>query len=382
MKRSIKAVLTLMIIFVHLMFHASARAECEESIPDLFKRLSPSIVHVSAMRFDPFKLTGRFDYPIGTGFIISADGLIVTSSHLVLGASAIMVTYGADYTSEAVLTGADPITDIALLRLPHPPEGLSVATLGDSDRLEVGEEVITIGNPLGFEKTLAHGIVSGTNRILPVSPMSLMLPLIQTDAAINPGNSGGPLINRCGEVVGITTSLLVNVEKISFAVPINIAGKILPELIESGRVMRPWLGIRGRVIFEEEFKEIFNINVVDGFLVETIDPGSPAEEAGLRGGELPVMIAGEDFLLGGDIIFSVNGHSVDEDEGFERLLSSLALKIGDKVRLGLYRHGTRSEIELTAVERPLLSQDLPSSNESVLFPAGKRRVPHDFRHAW
>jgi S1-C subfamily serine protease len=156
------------------------------------------------MRFYPSKLTGRFVYPVGTGFFISDDGLIMTSSHLVFGASAIMVTYGPDLTSEAVLIGADPILDIALLRLSHPPEGLSVATLGDSDRLEVGEEVIIIGNPLGFEKTLAHGIVSGINRVFPVSPMSLMLPLIQTDAAVNPGNSGGPLFNRCGEVERIS----------------------------------------------------------------------------------------------------------------------------------------------------------------------------------
>jgi serine protease Do len=380
MKRSLIVVLTLFVVFACLMCTAPARAECKESISDLFKRVSPSIVLVSAMRFDPFKLTGRFDYPVGTGFLISADGLIMTSSHLVYGTSAITVTFGVDYSSEAVLIGADPVLDIALLRLPNPPDGLPVATLGDSDKLEVGEEVMTIGNPLGFEKSLAHGIVSGINRILPVSPMSLMLPLIQTDAAVNPGNSGGPLINRCGEVVGITTSLLADVENISFAVPINIAKTIVPQLIESGRVLRPWIGIRGRIVVAEEFREIFNVNVVDGLLVETVDPGSPADKAGLLGGQLPAMIAGENFLLGGDIIFSVNGHPVEDDTAFEMILSSL--KIGDKVRLGLYRHGQRSELELTATERPLLPQDLPTSNESILFQRGIRLSPKSPQWTW
>ena len=169
-------------------------------------------------------------------------------------------------------------------------------------------------------------------------------------------------------------------ENISFAVPINLAKAIMPQLIESGRVLRPWTGIRGRLIMAEEFREIFNVNVVDGLLVETVDPGSPADEAGLRGGELPVMIAGEDFLLGGDIIFSINGHLVDEEDGFEMVLASL--KIGDKVRLGLYRHGTRSEIELIATERPLFSQDLPNSNESVLFQSGIRLRPKSPEWSW
>jgi serine protease Do len=380
MKRSLKVVSILIVVFTCLVCTAPAKAVCDESISGIYKRVAPSVVLVSAMRFDPLKFTGRFSYPVGSGFFVSTDGLIMTSSHLVFGASAIMVTYGASYTSEAELIGADPILDIALIKLPQPPEGLPVATIGDSDLLEVGDEVMTIGNPLGFEKTLAHGIVSGINRILPVSPMSLMLPLIQTDAAVNPGNSGGPLINRCGEVVGITTSLLANMENISFAVPINLAKAIIPQLIESGRVLRPWTGIRGRLIMAQEFREIFNVNVVDGFLVETVDPGSPADEAGLRGGELPVMIAGEDFLLGGDIIFSINGHLVDEEEGFEMVLASL--KIGDKVRLGLYRHGTRSEIELIATERPLFPQDLPNSNEPVLFQSGIRLRPKSPEWSW
>lgn len=380
MKRSPIVVSFLIVIFTSLIHTAPAMAACDESISVIYKRVSPSVVFVSAMHFDPLKFTGRFSYPVGTGFFVSAEGLIMTSSHLVLSANAIMVTYGDGYTSEAELIGADPILDIALIRLPYPPEGLSVATLGNSELLEVGEEVMTIGNPFGFEKTIAHGIVSGINRILPVSPMSMMLPMIQTDAAVNPGNSGGPLINRCGEVVGITTSLLADMENISFAVPINLAKAIMPQLIESGRVLRPWTGIHGRLIMAEEFREIFNVNVVDGLLVETVDPGSPADEAELRGGELPVMIAGEDFLLGGDIIFSINGHLVDEEEGFGMVLSSL--KIGDKVRLGLYRHGTRSEIELITTERPLLPQDLPTSNESVPFQSGTRLHPKNPEWSW
>ena len=355
-----------------------AEAGSHQSIPDLFEKVSPSVVYISAVILDPSKVTGKFSFSVGSGFIISADGLVLTNCHLVFGSKSIMVTLDGGETLPAILVGADPVLDVALLRISLPSKGIRVSALGDSDKLRVGEEVIAIGNPLGFERTLARGIVSGTNRALAVPPMSLKLPLIQTDAAINPGSSGGPLMNLSGEVVGITSLFLADAEGIGFALPINIVKKILPQLIDSSRVIRPWLGIHGKLIVAKELKEVLSLSLVDGFLIEAVDSGSPAESAGLQGGHLPVMIFGDEFMLGGDIIFSINGKSLGHGEEFETFLDTM--KVGDKIRLGIYRKGKRSEVVLKVSERPLLPWDLSLQNQPVSFlqekfgPASKAKT--------
>lgn len=204
--------------------------------------------------------------------------------------------------------------------------------------------------------------------------MSLTLPLIQTDAPINPGNSGGPLLNRCGEVIGINSSVLSGAQNIGFAVPINVAKRVLPQLINEGRVIRPWIGISGKAI-SKELRAIFNLPLVEGFLVETIEPGSPAERAGLNEGELPITIAGEEFLLGGDIITSINGNPLKGAHVLEQVLRSL--EIGDRVRLTLFRQGKTLEVALQIEDRPILPGDLPSDEQRSFSPAGqaaKRRL--------
>jgi len=247
---------------------------------------------------------------VGSGLIIKEDGLILTNSHLVFAHQTISVTLDDGRMVPAELLGADPLLDLAVLRIPAPAKGFPDISFGDSDKIEIGEEVLAIGNPFGLEQTLTMGVISGINRTLPTAPMTIRLPLIQTDAAINPGNSGGPLINRCGEVIGINTAMLGRAENIGFAIPINLAKRFLPQLIEKGRVIRPWVGVGGKYI-KKELGEIINIPMVDGFLVETIDPASPAERAGLRKGYLPVTIGGNEFLFGGDIIIAGNGQRLD-----------------------------------------------------------------------
>jgi S1-C subfamily serine protease len=207
----------------------------------------------------------------------------------------------------AELVGADPIFDVAVVRIPKPTDGtLTTIPLGDSDRVRVGEDVVAIGNPLGLDQTLTRGVVSAINRILPETPLSLFEPLIQTDTPINPGNSGGPLLNRCGEVVGITTSLLADAQNISFAVPINLAKAILPPCWSEAGSCAPWIGFHGPAGRRRRPGPL-RIPLVEGLLVEVIEPGSPAERAGLRGGQLEIAISGREFLFGGDIVTTMNG---------------------------------------------------------------------------
>ena len=291
---------------------------------------------------------------VGSGLIIREDGLILTNSHLVFAHQTISVILDDGQMFPAELVGADPLLDLAVLRIPVSAKGLAGISFGDSDKIETGEEVLAIGNPFGLEQTLTMGVISGINRNLPTAPMTLRLPLIQTDAAINPGNSGGPLVNRCGEVIGINTVMLGLAENIAFAIPINIAKRFLPQLIEKGRVTRPWVGVGGKYI-TKELGRVINFPMVDGFLVETIDPESPAERAGLRKGYLPVTIGGTEFLFGGDIITAGNGQRFDSLEEVARFARSL--NVGDKVRLTVYYEGETREVEMQLKERPILPGD-------------------------
>jgi serine protease Do len=358
------SILIALIITTSGVTSALGNSDCHEPTPELFERVSPSVVSISALTLDPFKISSRVSIAVGSGFIINQEGLILTNSHVVLGRQAITVTLDDGSKTEAKLLGADPIFDIAVLRIPVPPEGHPTAALGDSDSVRIGEDVVAIGNPFGLEQTLTRGIVSGLNRIMPGSPV-LTLPLIQTDASINPGNSGGPLMNRCGEVIGINTSILAEAQNIGFAVPINVAKSVLPELVKHGRVVRPWLGVSGKLV-KKKLMEIINLPLVDGFLIETVDPGSPAEQAGIHGGDLPLTIAGTEFLLGGDIVTEINGQPADDAENILKIIGSL--KVGDKVGLSLFHGNETRSVELTLVERPLLPGDLHSATSSTLLP--------------
>jgi S1-C subfamily serine protease len=196
----------------------------------------------------------------------------------------------------------------------------------------------------------------------------MTLPLIQTDAAINLGNSGGPLVNRCGEVIGINSSILMDAQNVGFAVPINIAKQVIPQLMQQGRVIRPWVGIHGRLVKKEDLA-ILNIPLVDGFLVETVEPGSPAERVGVHGGELPITIVGTEFLLGGDIITEINGQSMDNPEKLIKLVRSL--KVGDRLNLTLYLAMKTRKLEFDLPERPILMGDLPPDTPRDLMPGLK-----------
>src|SRR3954452_17538957 len=225
----------------------------------------------------------------GSGFIISPDGYIVTNNHVVEGASKVQVHWGADengtggHTSEAKIIGRDPATDIALLKI-DAGQSLPSVPLGDSDRIRKGDWAIAVGNPFQFENTLTVGVISAKGRTLGLGDTTRSFEnFIQTDAAINFGNSGGPLMNINGEVVGINTAIRGGgAQGLGFATPINTAKRLLPQL-KQGKVTRGYLGM-GIIDVTEDVKNGFNLTDARGALVQTIEPGKPAERAGLQPG--------------------------------------------------------------------------------------------------
>jgi serine protease Do len=337
---------------------SSKAAPCDDALPDIFARVSPAVVSISATSINPYRLSERVSHVAGSGVLIDASGLILTNSHVAYGRQSITVTLDDGTRLPATLVGADPIFDLAVLRIPKPSTGsLPTARLGDSDRTRVGEDVAAIGNPLGLDQTLTRGFVSGMNRILPETPFSLLEPLIQTDAPINPGNSGGPLVNRCGEVIGINTAVIAEAQNIGFAVPSNLAKSTLTALVSQGRVIRPWVGFHGQLV-GSDVRDLLKTPLVDGLLIEVIEPGSPAEAAGLQGGRLELELDGRTYLLGGDIVTSINGRTVETPEALADAMR--ALRVGADLKLRVFRDGTYRDVQYLLPERPLLPGDIPS----------------------
>ncbi len=342
-------------IFLAAVAPAMAQQACERSPQTVFRDVSPTIVSVVAVSIDPFSLPERMHTVVGSGVVIDDAGHVLTNSHIVFGSSSIAVSTSLQEVTAAELVGADPIFDLAVLRLPPTERGLTAAALGDSDSLEIGQEVLAIGNAFGLGQAVTRGIVSGLDRVVRRSPTSWLAPLIQTDAAINAGNSGGPLVNLCGEVVGINTFRVEQGAGIGFSVPANVAKQAIPELIQHGRIKRPWHGINGKIV-ELPLQMLLRVPLVQGFLVETVEPGSAAEEIGLRGGSFPVRLGAEEYLLGGDIITRVNGEPLIDLQTAIRIVRSL--KVGDKVSIEYFRDGRTLSAEVILPERPILPSDL------------------------
>jgi S1-C subfamily serine protease len=345
----------------------AAPKECKEDIPALYQRVSPAVVMISGQSINPYKLQDRVSRVIGSGFIFDRKGLILTNSHVAFGRQALYVSMDDGRVVPAKLIGADPIFDIAVIEIPNPEHAtLPTAILGDSDKIRIGEEVIAIGNPLGLDQTVTRGIVSGLNRILPDTPLSLTEPLIQTDAPINPGNSGGPLLNRCGEVIGINSAIIPNAQNIGFAIPSNLLKSVTTALLKDGRVIRPWIGFHGSMI-GPDVRKVLNLPLTDGLLVEVVEPGSPAEAAGIRGGRIEFTLGTISLLLGGDIVTRINDAATSNPEKLAPIMRSL--KVGSSVKLTLFREGEMREVEYVLPERPLLPGDLPDEQAGAQLPS-------------
>jgi S1-C subfamily serine protease len=329
---------------------AAAAESCSEPLSVVFERVSPSVVSIQAMKINKAKQR-RFETIVGSGVIIDKDGQILTNAHVVDGAASLNVTLDSGNRVTARIVGLDPVLDVALLRV-DPASALPVARLGDSSGVRVGDEVVAIGNPIGFDQTMTRGIVSALNRLLPGISDE---PMIQTDAPINPGNSGGPLVDRCANVIGINTLISEDAQSIGFAVPVNAAKSILRDLREVGRVVRPWLGMQGRGI-DHRLGAVVRIPVTPGYLVEVVYDGSPADRAGVRGGNLSVAVQGDEYLLGGDILTQINGTPIRSHQDYVARVKTL--RVGQRVKITVVRDGTPRELSLTVAERPRLPSDL------------------------
>ncbi|HLU25924.1 MAG TPA: trypsin-like peptidase domain-containing protein [Longimicrobiales bacterium] len=258
----------------------------EQELVRVVRQVSPAVVGVS-----------NHDGS-ASGVIVRADGIILTNAHVVGDDRTVRVSLADGRRLEAAVLGVDPTVDIAVLRVNA--SGLPVATLGDSDRLEVGQTAIAIGNPFGLERTVTRGVISALNR----SPRGLGLDeLIQTDAAINPGNSGGPLLDSRGRVVGINTAVVraaSGAVGLGFAIPINLANDVVHQVLTSGRVRRAFLGITFRDL-DPELAEQFDLPVQHGILVWEVAPGSPADQAGIEPADIIIGLNGEEVGMGGDL---------------------------------------------------------------------------------
>jgi S1-C subfamily serine protease len=291
----------------------------------------------------------------GSGFVIDTEGHLLTNNHVVEGANRIQVKLGSsDTTYQAKVVGADPATDLALLKVEAPADQLHPLTLGHSSEMEVGDPVVAIGNPFGLDHTVTSGIVSALQRQIEAPDGFSITHVIQTDAAINPGNSGGPLINADGEVIGINSQIATggggngNVG-IGFAIPIDTVRAEIHQLETSGEVDHAFIGISGGTITPDLAKAI-NLPVKEGVIVQTVVKGGPADKAGVEGGNTSATIDGAEVSLGGDIITEVNGKKV---AGMDELVEIVnEAKPGESLELTILRDGSTKTATVTLGDRP------------------------------
>jgi S1-C subfamily serine protease len=289
--------------------------------------------------FNPVPVEGA-----GSGFVIDTEGHILTDNHVIQGAQTIEVTLGDQSRYTAKFIGADERNDIALIKIDPRGHKLTALPLGDSRNLLVGQRVLAIGNPFGFQSTLTTGVVSSLGRTVQTSESSFIDEAIQTDAAINRGNSGGPLLNSHGEVIGINSAIVSpsgTNAGIGFAIPINTARRVADDLIAHGRVRRAILGAEGRTIWPE-LADALHLGVNQGILVERVVPGGPAAQAGLRGGNRAVHVGLQEMNIGGDVLIAIDGKEVTSQVDLNLLLNRA--QPGDTVKLTIVRDGKKVDV--------------------------------------
>ena len=313
----------------------------------IYKRDAPGVVQVTAT--DPTQGSSS----LGSGFVIDKAGHIVTNFHVVRGATKVYVSFSGQDQLAATVVGVDPSTDIAVLTIQAHPSALTPLELGNSDAVRVGDTVYAIGNPFGYTRTLTSGIVSAVQRRI-TAPNTLPIDnAIQTDASINHGNSGGPLLDAAGRVIGVASQIYAENSQqgnigIGFAVPVNTVRNIAAQIISTGKVLHAFLGVETEPI-TAQLAKLYHLPS-SGLIIRSVVPGGPAAKAGIVGGSTNVVVDGESYRLGGDVIVGVDGAPVS---AFEQLRDAVARKKpGDKVKLEVIRNGSRKSITATLGQAP------------------------------
>ena len=340
--------------------NASSNSDTGLTAGEIYKRDAPGVVFVRSQIVQRTQSPFDFGLPqeqhgeaTGSGFVIDKTGTILTNAHVVNGASTVTVQFEDKQSVDAKVLGKDESTDLALLAFN--PEGLSLVplTLGSSKAVQVGDPAIAIGNPFGLERTLTTGVISAVQRTIQAPNSFEIDDVLQTDAPINPGNSGGPLIDATGKVIGINSQIATGGSGsngsvgIGFAVPIDTAKTIIPDLKQSGRVDRGYLGVDALTV-DKTLKDV--VPVAHGALVQKVAPGGPAEKAGIRAGDLAATLDNHPIQLGGDIITKVAGKDIRSDNDLEAAVANRTS--GERIKVTLVRTGKMRTVEVTLGERP------------------------------
>ncbi len=321
----------------------------EQNNIEVYRALSPGVVFIHSTSYsrDFFGFVEPQEGS-GSGSILDQQGNILTNYHVIAGAQKLSVSMGGKKDYPAIVVGRDPDTDLAVIRLTEKPAGpLTVVPMGDSDKLVVGQKVLAIGNPFGLDRTLTTGVISGLQRPIRARNDRLIEGAIQTDASINPGNSGGPLLDSRGRMIGINSQILSpsgSSAGVGFAVPVGIAKRVVPQLLQNGQVRRPKLGISTRDV--ETIRNQVDLPVNDGVLIVQVARGSGAATAGLRGIQQTEM---GDIELG-DIIIGVDSDKVANSDDLFRVLDRH--QIGETVQVQIWRNGRRMGVPVRLSESP------------------------------
>jgi S1-C subfamily serine protease len=334
------------------------------SINEIYQRTAPGVVQVTSTQIvsvptdpffgNPFGLPQRqTQQALGSGFVVDKAGHVVTNYHVVQGSRSVEVSFSNNESMKAQIVGVDPSTDIAVLQVNARSRALTPLPLGDSDTVSVGDEVVAIGNPFGLDRTVTAGIVSALQRPIQAPNGYTIDHVIQTDAALNHGNSGGPLLNAEGQVIGVNSQIQSGSSDgnvgIGFAVPVNTIKTVVAQLIRTGKIEHAFLGIGARAI-APDVARVFRLPVTKGLLVQTVEPGSGAAKAGLKAGTTQVVLAGESYVLGGDVIVAADGVPVGSLARLRDLVA--AKKPGNTMKLEIYRGNKKLTLEVKLGRQP------------------------------